>query len=171
MTIPLAEIIASEDAAKTLHRFHSGDHDDSAQIFGHNSQATQELLRSPYYQKLIEVSVKEMARWYGGRIPQNGALFQQGNSFRIFDGRDFAREIVDGVDMADIIGSISYYLRCASYNGQLYFVLVNRMSLSSFAAANYLQHQLVSEARTGAYRPTTQVFLWQQPIPQQYRSQ
>ena len=103
-----------------------------------------------------------------GKFPSDGALFQQSYTFRPFGGFDALREISDGIDMADIIGSITYHIRISSKRGELQFMSVNKMSLESFAGSHYFNHSLVENPTEGDFISTAQGFEWFQPIPAKY---
>jgi len=164
-----AELIASEAAEKELEKFRRGEHDGAPIEFAIDSPATKELLAGRYYQELTQHLIKETARWYGGKIPHSNGLFSQANTYRSFGGKDFLNEIIDGIDMADIIGSITYYVRVTTQDGFLYFHAINKMSLDSYAGENYFEHDLVNNPESGAFTSTAQVFNWRVEIPEKYR--
>jgi len=169
ISIYSAELIASDAAETELKKFRRGQHNTLPVVFKVDSDESAELLKGNYYQELTQHLVDELARWYNWKIPHSGGLFTQTNSFRIFDWPDFVAEIVDGVDMADIIGSITYYVRVTTLGGEIYFHAINKMSLESFAGENYFRHGLVNNPRENAFKSTTQVFNWSTPIPAEYR--
>ncbi|MCW9000021.1 MAG: hypothetical protein OQK04_15025 [Kangiellaceae bacterium] len=166
----LAELIASPEAEKELENFRKGATDSRTSIHRNNSKATQQLLNGKYYQELSSFLIAQMAKWYGGQIPSDDALFQQAYTFRPFGGMDALVEISDGIDMADIIGSITYHVRISSKNGNLLFMAVNKMSLESFAGSHYFNHSLVDNPKTGNFISTAQGFEWVQPIPENFLS-
>ncbi|TQV72803.1 hypothetical protein FLL45_15145 [Aliikangiella marina] len=169
LTIFSAELIATESAEKELEKFRTGIHDDLPVVFDIDSIESQELLNGSYYQELSKHLTEALADWYGGSIPDNNGLFMQANSYRVFGGKDFLREIVDGIDMADIIGSITYYVRVSTHKGEIYFQGTNVMSFESYSGENYFGANWVNNPIEGPFRSTTQVFNWKIPIPTQYR--
>ncbi len=165
LTLPVAELIASDDAANELRLFRTGQHDGLPIVFRANSQATVELLRGVYYQELSDYLITAMTEWYGGKIPEDGALYVHSDTFRVFSGFDALTEIVDGIDMADIIGTMTYYVRMTTSSGIITFHAVNIMSLSSYSGEHYFQHDWVSDPEDGKFKSRVQVFQWQQIIP------
>ena len=163
------ELVASDAAEIELNKFRSGEHDALPIVYPVDSDESAELLKGSYYQELTQHLVVELARWYGWKIPHSGGLFTQADTFRVFDWSDFLTEIVDGVDMADIIGSITYYVRVTTLEGKIYFHTINKMSLESFSGENYFRHGLVNNPQEDAFKSTTQIFHWSTPIPAEYR--
>lgn len=168
-TIYLAEIIASEDAEAELIFFRTGEHNDIPSVYEQDSEGLKELVAGNYYQELSAFLISQMAIWYGGTIPNNNGLFFQSDPFRPFGPSDAFWEMLDGIDMADIIGSITHKVRMSTQDGYIYFLATNDMSLESYAGENYLRHGLVKNPESGKFRSTTQIFLWRIPIPQKYR--
>lgn len=168
ITLWTAEIIASEDAEKTLMNFRTGEHNGLPQVFEHDSLAMKELMKASYYQQVIDYLVRALADWYQGEIPHSGAVFNQAYPFRVFGGSDFISGIVDGIDMSDIIGSITYYAHLTTDEGVIYIRLTNVMSLESYSGANYFKHRFINNPIKGAFSSTHQVLLWQLPIPKEY---
>jgi len=168
ITIPVAEVIASDSATRELHAFRTGEHDGTPIVYAKNSQGVSELLEANYYQELTDFLIDEMALWYGGNIPPSNALFQEGYKFRIFAPSDAVIEMLDGIDMADIIGSMTYSVRVTSSDGILNFHAVNVMSLGSYAGENYLGYQALKNPSNGSFQPRVQVFQWQKAIPTKY---
>ena len=169
-TIYIAELLASEDAARELFKFRTGEHDDEPSIYQKDSAGVKELLAGSYYQALSQFLIQQMADWYGGQIPDNNGLFTQSDAFRPFSPNDAFWEFFDGIDMADVIGSITHKVRMATKDGNIYFMATNDMSLESYAGENYLRHGLINNPEVGKFRSTTQVFTWQLPIPESYRA-
>ena len=165
LTIPLAEIIASDAAAYELHKFRTGEHDGLPILYKPTDKATIELLEGSYYQELTHYLIAAMDRWYGGEIPEDGGLYTHSDTFRVFAGNDALFEFADGIDVADIIGSFTYYIRMTTASGKITFHAVNVMSLSSYAGERYFQHNLVADPDSGAFKSRVQVFQWQVDIP------
>ncbi len=168
-TIYVAELLASEDAARELNKFRTGKHDDQPALYGQNSTGVKELLAGSYYQALSQFLIQQMADWYGGSIPDQNGLFIQAEPFRPFSPSDAFWSFFNGIDMADVIGSITHKVRMATKNGNIYFMAINDMSLESYAGENYLRHGLINNPTVGKFRSTTQVFIWELPIPTPYR--
>ena len=168
VTIPVAEVIASDAATKELKAFRTGRHDGLPSIYADNSDGMRELLEGNYYQELSEYLIDNMAKWYGGHIPHDNGLFHEGQRFRIFAPSDALREMFDGIDMADVIGSMTYSVRVTSNNGKLNFFAINVMSLGSYAGENYLGYHAIDNPESGSFKPRVQVFQWQQDIPAKY---
>ena len=171
LTIPVAEVIASDAASIELNAFRTGQHDGIPSIYAHNSEGVSELLAGNYYQELSGYLIDNMANWYGGYIPANDGLFREGQRFRVFTPVDAIYEIIDGVGMADVIGSITYSVRVTSAEGKLNFFAINAMSLGSYAGENYLGYDAIASPDSGPFRPRVQVFQWQLDIPVKYRKQ
>lgn len=169
VTLWAAEVIASEDAEKTLMNFRTGEHSGLPQVFEYDSLAMKELMNASYYQQLVDYLVRALADWYQGKIPYSGAVFSQAYPFRVFGGSDFISGIVDGIDMSDIIGSITYYAHLTTEQGVIHIKLTNVMSLESYAGANYFKHRFIDNPKRGAFSSTHQILLWQLPIPEEYR--
>jgi len=169
-TIYFAEIFASEDAEFELAQFRTGEHNDIPSIYGENTEGLKELVAGSYYQELSEFLIAQMADWYDGTIPENQGIFMQSDAFRPFGPSDAFWEMLDGIDMADIIGSITHKVRMSTKDGYIHFMAVNDMSLESYAGENYLRHGLVDNPESGRFRSTTQVFLWKLPIPKRFRN-
>ena len=168
-TIYLAEIFASEDAETELRRFRTGEHDDTPSVYNQNSRGLKELVAGNYYIELSNFLISQMANWYGETIPNNNGLFLQSDPFRPFGPSDAFWEMLGGIDMADVIGSITHKVRMSTQDGHIYFLATNDMSLESYAGENYLRHGLIDNPESGKFRSTTQVFLWRLPIPKKYR--
>ena len=169
ITIYTAEIVASDAAEKELKKFRTGEHNGNPALYLETSDETHELFEGDYYQQLSQYLMSELAAWYGGEIPIDNGLFYQSNTFRVFNVGDLFHELTDGIDLADVIGSMTYYVRASTKNGVVYFEGVNKMSLESYSGQNYLKHGLVSNPKNGAFRTTTQVFKWQIVIPTEFR--
>ncbi|NNJ72499.1 MAG: hypothetical protein HKP09_04890 [Enterobacterales bacterium] len=169
LTIPIGEILATDVAEQELALFRTGEHDSRPIFFDHQSQATKELLEGRYYQELTVYLIDAMARWYGGHIPESDGLYSHSDTFRVFSPSDAMVEIVDGVDMADVVGTFTYYVRITSKEGKLTFLATNVMSLGSYAGENYWQYDKVVNPESGAFKSRVQVFEWQQDIPPKYR--
>lgn len=169
ISIYTAEIFASDAAEKELNKFRTGEHDGTPTIFSETSIESKELFEGKYYQELTEHLVKEMAKWYQGKIPDSGGLFSQTNTFRVFSPNDALWEITDGIDLADIIGTFTYYTRATTKDGTICFTGVNKLSLESYSGENYLGHGLVNNPELGPLSSTAQVFEWQVQIPEKYR--
>jgi hypothetical protein len=169
VSIYTAEIFASDAAEKELKKFRSGEHDGTPAIFSENSIQSKELFEGKYYQELTDHLVTEIAKWYQGKIPHSDGLFSQSNTFRVFAPNDALREISDGIDLADIIGTFTYYIRATTQDGCIYFTGVNKLSLESYSGENYLGHGLVNNPNLGALSSTAQVFKWSVIIPEKYR--
>lgn len=168
VSLYLAEIIASQPAEFELTQFRRGDNVHAVNLYLADSQALQELLAGDYYQELVDYLVLALADWYQGKIPAEGGVFMQAVPYRVFGGKDFLWELVDGIDMADIVGSITYYARLTTENGMITIELTNVMSLESYAGSNYFRHNLVENPKQGAFSSTYQIFRWQLPIPLKY---
>ena len=110
-----------------------------------------------------------MAKWYRGKIPSSDGLFSQANTFRIFSPNDALWEFADGIDMADIIGTFTYFIRATTKDGSIFFTGINKLSLESYSGENYLGHGLVNNPELGPLSSTAQVFEWQVEIPEKYR--
>jgi hypothetical protein len=164
-----AELIASDAAEKELTKFRTGNHQGNPKVFSNDSVATKELFNGTYYQELTDHLVEELANWYKGKIPESGGLFSQANTFRVFAPSDALWEFTDGIDMADIIGTFTYYVRATTSDGMIYFQGVNKISLESYSGENYLGHGLVNNPKLGPLSSTAQVFKWQIEIPEKYR--
>ena len=169
ISIYSAELFASDAAEKELNKFRTGEHQGLPAIFSAGSIGSKELFEGKYYQQLTHHLVEELAKWYQGKIPDSGGLFSQANSFRVFSPGDALWEVTDGIDMADIIGTFTYYVRASTNNGIIYFQGVNKISLESYSGENYLGHGLVNNPRLGPLSSTAQVFNWQVAIPEKYR--
>jgi len=169
ITINTAELIASEAAEKELNKFRKGEHDGSPVVYSELSSETRELFEGAYYKQLNEHLMNELIQWYGGEIPGNNGLFSQSQTYRIFDTGDFIWGITDGIDLADVIGSITYYVRASTKDGVIHFEGLNKMSLSSYSGQNYLRHDLVNNPHAGAFKTAVQVFRWQVAIPLEFR--
>jgi hypothetical protein len=169
ITIFSAEIIASKAAEKELKKFRVGEHNGEPTVYLETSSETKELFAGRYYKQLNLHLMKELVDWYDGKIPLDGGLFSQSNTFRVFGAGDFIWEISDGIDLADIIGSITYYVSASTRNGIIYFQGVNKMSLQSYSGQNYLRHGLVINPQAGSFKSTSQVFKWQVEIPVEFR--
>lgn len=165
ITIPLAEIIASDAAAIELNKFRTGEHDGLPILYTPTDQATKELLQGAYYQELTQYLIAAMNRWYGGKIPTDGGLYTHSDTFRVFAGHDAFLEMINGIDVADIIGSFTYYIRLTTSSGKINFHAVNVMSLSSYAGERYFQHDMVTDPDRGAFKSRVQIFQWQTDIP------
>jgi len=168
ITIFSAELIATDAAEKELEQFRKGSHDGLPTNYSESSDGTKELLQGDYYRELTDHLVEELAKWYGKKIPHSGGLFTQSNSFRVFSPNDAIIEFGDGIGMADIIGTMGYYVRMSTHDGNIYFQGINKMSLESYAGTNYLKHNLVNNPEAEAFSSTTQVFNWSLPIPEEY---
>ena len=166
ITIPIAEIIASEAASVELNKFRTGDHDGLPVIYGPTHEATRELLEGTYYQELTSYLIDAMDRWYGGKIPNHGGLYTHYDTYRVFAVTDAFSEMTDGVDVADIIGSFTYNIRMTTDSGKITFHAINVMSLSSYAGERYLQHNMVADPVEGAFKSRVQIFQWQVDIPE-----
>ncbi len=164
-----AELIASDAAEKELTKFRTGNHQGSPEVFSNNSVATKELFNGRYYQELNDHLIEELANWYKGKIPDSGGLFSQANTFRVFSPSDALWEFTDGIDMADIIGTFTYYVRATTNNGVIYFQGTNKISLESYSGENYLGHGLANNPKLGPLSSTAQVFKWQVAIPEKYQ--
>lgn len=171
ISIFAAELIASDLAKKELYKFRTGKHNGSPSYYRHHSQGQKELFDGPYYQELTDHLISQLADWYQGEIPNSGGLFLQKNSFRIFSPLDALIQFSDGIDMDDIIGTFTYYIRVSTNNGTIYFQGVNKMSLESYSGENYLKHGLINNPESGQLSSTTQVFEWQVSIPKEYSSE
>ncbi len=169
ISIYTAEIFANDAAEKELKKFRTGEHDSTPAIFSNVSDETEELFKGMYYQELTEHLVEEMAKWYKDQIPNSDGLFSQANTFRVFAPSDALWEITDGIDMADIIGTFTYYVRATTNDGIIYFQGINKLSLESYSGENYLGHGLVNNPKLGPLSSTAQVFIWQVAIPEKYR--
>ena len=169
VSVYTAEIFASTAAEKELKKFRSGEHDGTPIIFSETSIESKELFKGKCYQELTEHLVEELAKWYQGKIPDSGGLFLQTNTFRVFSPNDALREFTDGIDLADIIGTFTYYIRVTTNDGIIYFTGVNKLSLESYSGENYLGHGLVNNPKLGPLSSTAQVFKWSTDIPEKYR--
>ena len=169
LTLFTAELFASDAAEKELEKFRTGKHDDLPVLFTVDSAESVELLEGKYYRELTSHLTEQLAEWYGGRIPDCNGLFLQTNSYRVFGGIDFLTEIIDGIDLADIIGSMTYYVRVSTHEGIIYFQGTNVTSFESYSGENYFGFDWVDNPHQGSFRSTTQVFNWKMPIPDQYR--
>lgn len=169
ISIYTAEIFASDAAEKELNKFRTGNHDGTPAIFSETSVESVELFKGKYYLELTEHLVEQMAKWYQGKIPGSGGLFSQANTFRVFSPNDALWEFTNGIDMADIIGTFTYFIRATTKDGNIYFTGVNKLSLESYSGENYLGHGLVNNPELGPLSSTAQVFKWQVEIPEKYR--
>lgn len=168
ISIYTAEIFASDAAEKELNKFRTGEHDGTPAVFSETSIESEELFEGKYYQELNEHLVEEMAKWYQGKIPNSGGLFSQANTFRVFSPNDALWEISDGIDLADIIGTFTYFIRATTNHGIIYFTGVNKLSLESYSGENYLGHGLVNNPELGPLSSIAQVFKWRVVIPEKY---
>ncbi len=169
ISIYSAELFASNLAEKELKKFRTGRHNGTPNFYPFNSQGQIELFDGAYYQELTQHLILELAKWYKGKIPHSGGLFLQNNSFRIFSPQDAMIQLMDGIDMDDIIGTFTYYVRLSTDNGIIHFSGINMLSLESYSGENYLKHGLVTNPEKGALSSTAQVFEWQVIIPKEYR--
>lgn len=167
----LAEIIATKPAEIELQKFRTGNHDGTPIIFSEDSLESKELFEGAYYQELTKHLVDELGKWYKGRIPATGGLFLQGNSFRVFSPSDAIPEMINGIDLADIIGTFTYYVRATTKDGMIHFSGVNQLSLESYSGENYLRHGLVDNPKTGPLSSTTQIFEWRVAIPDELKEE
>jgi len=168
ISIYAVELIASDLARKELEKFRTGKHDGVPSFYYYQSQGQKELLDGAYYQELTKHLILELAKWYNGKIPSSNGLFMQSNSFRIFSPQDAVIQVMDGIDLDDIIGTFTYYIRVTTNNGIIYFSGINKISLESYSGENYLRHGLVDNPEIGALSSTTQIFEWQVNIPKKY---
>ncbi len=168
ISIYTAELFASDTAEKELNKFRTGEHNGTPSLYSFNSAGSQELFKGKYYRELTTHLVEELAKWYKGKIPSFDGLFSQANSFRVFAPSDALWEMTDGIDMADIIGTFTYYVRATTDEGIIYFQGINKISLESYSGENYLGHGLVNNPKLGPLSSTAQVFKWQVKIPEKY---
>ncbi|THB74773.1 MAG: hypothetical protein D6B28_01585 [Gammaproteobacteria bacterium] len=160
-------------ATYELHRFRTGEHNGNSEtIYDVGSEGSDELLSTPYYQKLTSYLIEEFAAQTNGIIPNNGASYTESSlnePFRSFDPVDGALGFTDGVDLGDVVGSFSDYVTATTKDGMIIFTGVNRTTLESFAGENILNHGLVQNPETGPFSTTTQIFKWSVPIPNEYK--
>jgi len=169
ISIYIAEMIASDAAEKELAKFRSGQHDGTPTFYSVDSKGNKELFNGDYYQELTQHLIEQLGLWYGGKIPHDNGLFSQSNTFRVFSPSDAIWQFSDGIDMNDIIGTFTYYVRITTNNGIIHFQGTNKISLESYSGENYLRHGLVNNPDVGPFSSTTQIFEWQIEIPLEYR--
>ena len=162
------DAVVSTAAKGIMSSFRNGEGD--VQEFGPESQETQELTQSAYMQGVQNSLIDQFAAANGGVIPEGTQFTGLGPDF---GPSDYAADLANGVQVSDVVGTMTYPITVVANEGSLTFTGVNVTSLQSWSGQNFLGDrgiQLgIENPSSGPLSNSTQVYTWRAPIPAQYR--
>jgi hypothetical protein len=167
-TLQASDELVSPAAKGIMSDFLQGEGDDLA--FGPESEAVAELTASGYMQDVQSSLTAQFAAANGGSIPEGAQFTGVGPDFSPVD---YAADLANGVQVSDVVGTMTYPITVVASQGSLTFTGVNVTSLQSWSGQNFLGDrgiQLgIENPSSGPLSNRTQVFTWRAPIPAQYR--